>query len=304
MIWKTAKLTEVKQAPQARSRDGPAMFRPDGRVVAAETAAGLAMARAPRRRRGPGRAARRVRRGWRPVLAPGRRPRGGLEGGGEVGLQVLEILEPDRDAQEARRDPGRRQVGLARLAVRGRRRVDDHRVDAPERGGQLGERQRVDAGARPATRPPSTSKASIPPRRPPELAKRDLVLGMAGEARVEDAPDAGLPLEPGRQGGGGRGVALGADGEGQDPAQDEEGIERAERGAGIDLDALDLGDEVAPAGDDPGDDVAVAAEELGRRLGDEVGAELQRPADVGRRERVVDDVAARRARWASSASAA
>ena len=38
------------------------------------------------------------------------------------------------------------------LAVRRRRRVDDHRVDAAERGGQLGEAQRVDdrATGRPA----------------------------------------------------------------------------------------------------------------------------------------------------------
>ena len=44
------------------------------------------------------------------------------------------------------------------------------------------------------------------------------------------------------------------------------------------------------AGDDAGDDVAVAAEELRRRLDHEVRAELERPADVRRRERVVDDV--------------
>ena len=45
-----------------------------------------------------------------------------------------------------------------------------------------------------------------------------------------------------------------------------------------------------PTGDDAGDDVAVAAEELRRRLDDEVRAELERPADVRRGERVVDDV--------------
>ena len=99
-----------------------------------------------------------------------------------------------------------------------------------------------------------------------------------------------LTLEPGRQCRGGRGVALGPDGEGQDPAQDEEGLERAEGRAGIDLDALDVGDQRPRPGHDPGDHVAVPAEELGRRLGDQVRPELERPADVRRGERVVDDV--------------
>ena len=63
---------------------------------------------------------------------------------------------------------------------------------------------------------------------------------------------------------------------------------------GLDLDALDAVDALARAGDDAGDDVAVAAEVLRRRLDDEVGAEVERPADVRRGERVVDDVASRR----------
>ena len=85
-------------------------------------------------------------------------------------------------------------------------------------------------------------------------------------------------------------MALDADGEGQDPAQDEERLERTERRPGIDLDALDPGDQLGRAGDHAGDDVAVAAQELGRRFDDEVRAEVERAADVGRRERVVDDV--------------
>ena len=85
-------------------------------------------------------------------------------------------------------------------------------------------------------------------------------------------------------------MALGTDGEGQDPAQDEERLERPEGRPGVDLDALDAGDERPVAGHDPGDQVAVAAEELRRRFGDEVRPELERPADVRRGERVVDDV--------------
>ena len=121
--------------------------------------------------------------------------------------------------------------------------------------------------ARPASRPPATSKASIPPDDArPELADRDVVLRMAGEARVEDRAHAVLTLEPGGQCRGRPGVALGAHGEGQDPAQDEERLERAEGRAGIDLDPLDVRDPLGRTGDDAGDDVAVAAQELGRRI--------------------------------------
>ena len=59
-----------------------------------------------------------------------------------------------------------------------------------------------------------------------------------------------------------------------------------------------VGDERRGARDDAGDQVAVAAEVLRRRLDHEVRAELEGPADVRRRERVVDDVR-RTVAWAS-----
>ena len=120
--------------------------------------------------------------------------------------------------------------------------MDDHRVDAAERGGQLGERHGVDD--RPAGGPATLDLEGEHPAGDagPELAQRDVVLGMARQTRVEDGTHAVLTLEPGRQCRGGRGVALDPDGEGQDPAQDEEGLERPEGRAGIDLDALDVGD--------------------------------------------------------------
>ena len=84
-------------------------------------------------------------------------------------------------------------------------------------------------------------------------------------------------------------MALHPDREGRDAAQDEERVERCERRAGIDLDALDRGDPLLRADDDAGEHVAVAAQVLRRRLDDEVRPELERPADVRRGERVVDD---------------
>ncbi len=212
------------------------------------------------------------------------------EGRVEVVLQVLEILEPDRHAEQTGRDPGGQQLGLGRLAMRGRRRVDDHRVDAPERGGQLGQAEGVDdrpAGLAAALDLEGEHAAGDPR---PELPERDVMLRVAVEARVEDRAHAVVTLEPGRQCRGRRGVALDPQGEGQDPAQDEERLERTERRPGIDLGALDARDPLGRAGDHAGDDVAVAAQELGRRFDHEIRAEVERAADVGRGERVVDHV--------------
>ena len=168
--------------------------------------------------------------------------------------------------------------------------MDDHRVDAPERGGQLGQLHGVDDG--PAGRAASLDleREHAAAHAGPELASGHVVLGMAGQARVQDRPDARLGLQPRRQARGRSRVPLGSDGEGEDPAEDEERVERTERGAGVDLDAPDLGDPLRRPGDDAGDHVAVAAQELGGGLDHEVGAERQRTADVGRGERVVDDV--------------
>ena len=62
--------------------------------------------------------------------------------------------------------------------------------------------------------------------------------GWLRKARVEHGPDARLGLQPGREARGGSRMPLGTDGQGQDAAQDEERLERAEGGAGVDLDAM------------------------------------------------------------------
>ena len=127
MIWRTAKSTDVnsRHIPypiRASGRSGRTVGRGRPRRPAV-----LAMAVAPRRRR-----------------APGRTAAAADEGRVEVVLQVLEVLEPDRHAQQTGRDAGGQQLGLGQLALRGRRRVDDHRVDAPERGRQLGQAAGLD----------------------------------------------------------------------------------------------------------------------------------------------------------------
>ena len=208
------------------------MLRPDGRVRAVETTAGLAMARTPRRRRAPGRAARRAS-----AAAAAR-------AAAKSACRSSRSSSPTETRSRPGVIPAAEQLGLGRLAMRGRRRVDDHRVDAPERGGQFGERQCVDD--RPAGGAATVDLEGHHPAGDagPELAQRDVVLGMARQTRVEDGTHAVLTLEPGRECRGRGGVALDPDGQGQDPAQDEERLERTERRAGVDLDALDGGDEL------------------------------------------------------------
>ena len=145
--------------------------------------------------------------------------------------------------------------------------------------------------ARPPSRPPTTSKASIPPPLPsPELLLRDGTLRMAGETRIEDASHGRVTLEPRRESQGVGGVAVDPHGECEEAPEDEERLEWSERAARVDLRASHLLDQRPRPGGDTGHEVAVTAEVLGGRLHDDVGAELERPADVRRGERVVDDV--------------
>ncbi len=49
-------------------------------------------------------------------------------------------------------------------------------------------------------------------------------------------------------------------------------------------------DQVTPTRNDAGQDIAVAGQVLRRRFDDEIGSQLERPAEIRRREGVVDDV--------------
>jgi hypothetical protein len=75
-----------------------------------------------------------------------------------------------------------------------------------------------------------------------------------------------------------------------DPAQDEEGVHRPGRAPDRVLEEGELRSQLRVLPDErPRDDVRVAAEVLRERMDHEVGAELDRSLEVGRRERVVDD---------------
>ena len=150
--------------------------------------------------------------------------------------------------------------------------MDDHRVDAAQRGGQLRERQGVDerlAGGAPAGDLEGEHPAG---RARAELALRRRRAAGGWEARIEDAVDAVLALEPGgecrgvparaarrgRRGSGCR-AGRGRPRAGRASRRSRSGRARPRRCA-------------PPTGDDAGDQVAVAAEELRRRFDDQVRA--------------------------------
>ena len=127
------------------------------------------------------------------------------EGRAEVRLEVLDVLEPDRDAQQAGRDARLEQLRLGELALRGRRRMDDHRVDAAQGRGELRQAEVVD------DRPAGLAAAGDlegehPAGRPrPELALRRPHAGDGsgdrGRGRCARRPDArARPPVPRRSG--------------------------------------------------------------------------------------------------------
>ena len=209
------------------------------------------------------------------------------EAGREIEPEVVEVFEAHRAAQEPWRDPRLDELRVVELAMGGGRRMGDDRVDAAQGRGQLGDREGVDERA--ATRPATGDLEGKHATADRELAAAQGVLRVAGQPRVADPHDGRLRLEPGGQDRRGGRVALHPDGQRREAAQDEVGRQRRERAAGVDLDLADGRDSLARAGHGAGQDVGVAADELRRRFGHEVGAELDRPAEVRRGERVVDD---------------
>src|SRR3954447_6722275 len=276
MIWTTAKSTDV------RSRHRPWPNWANG-LVGASVA--LAVAEAPVAAAGVATA------GF--LDADGRWASGSasdLERRGEVGLEVFEVLQPDRHAEQAGRDARGDELLIRELALRRRWRVDDERVDAAERRGQLREPHRVDDRLTALT-PTLDLEGEHPARRAvAELAHGNVMLGMRREARVHHANHAVLTLQPPRECRGVPHVPFHPDAEAQQPAQDEERIERTDRPARVVLERLDAPDEVCATRDHTGDHVTVPAQELGGRLEHQVGTQLERATDIGGRERVVDDV--------------
>ena len=84
--------------------------------------------------------------------------------------------------------------------------------------------------------------------------------------------------------------ALDADLQRLQPLEQHPGVERAERRAGLAQEGVEVvGDELLVGEDDAAEAAALAVDVLGRRIDDDVGAELQRLLQERRGEDVVDD---------------
>ena len=222
MIWATAKSTDVsrRQIPRPTWANG---FVGAPVALAAWTAAGVAT--------GTGLDADR---------SAARGAAGDLERSGEVGLEILDVLESHGHAQQTRVDARRDQLVLGELALGGRWRVDDERVDAAERGGQLGEGHRIDDRLTGLATTLDLEGEHPAGDAVAELADGDVVLGMAGETWVHDADHAFLTLEPRRECRRIPRMALHPHAQRQQPAQDEERIEGTDGAARVVLERLDL----------------------------------------------------------------
>ena len=151
--------------------------------------------------------------------------------------QVVEILQPDRDAEQPGGDPALGEGRVVELAVGRRRRVDDHREDAAERRGQLRQRQRVDDG--PAGLATALELEGEHPAAVPRSWRRgNVVLGMArqrrGGRRASRPPDARASAASAVAVAAWRSIRIAS--VEQATEREERGVRR-QRGAGIDLDA-------------------------------------------------------------------
>ena len=123
------------------------------------------------------------------------------------------------------------------------------------------------------------------------------VARIALEARVEDLGDGRRRREQRRDALRVVAVALHAHRERLQAAQREEAVERRRNPAERVLEeAQPLAHRAIARADEAADDVGVAADVLGRRVHDDVGAQLERLLQVRARERVVDDQQRRRRR--------
>ena len=206
------------------------------------------------------------------------------ERGLEVGEQVVGRLDPDGEAHQV---AGRRERARRCGCVRHPGRVLDQALDTAERFRELEDRRAGDEvdRLRLGLQQERDHAAEVA-----HLGARDVVARMVRQAGVEHALDGRVPVEELGDLPGVLGVLAHAHRERLDPAQDEPRVEGAGDGAERLLQEVEaFRQRVVVRRDEPADRVAVAAEVLRRRVDDDVGAELERLLQVGRRERVVDD---------------
>ena len=168
------------------------------------------------------------------------------------------------------------------------RRMLDQGVGVAEADGALDHRQRVHHFA--SRRQPAGELEGDHAAEGAHLAPGEGVLVEAFEPGIVDPGDRRVVFQRPRHRQRRRRVAVHAQLQGLDPAHDLERRQRRHHRAGHVLQPLqaDGGHVLGRSGGEAGDEIAVAAEILGRRMDDDVGAQLDRPGQVGGGVGVVD----------------
>jgi hypothetical protein len=253
----------------------------------------------------------------------------------QVPEDVVDGLQPDRQAHQVRRHAGGLLVGFAQLAVGGRCRMDHQGLGVADVGQVRAELQGVDealAGFLSTLDAEAEQRAGARMARAAQVALRQRMAGALGQARIVDPGHARMLLRGAaprpaafsqwrsmrtagsrcpaaaarpihrRQRRAERAQRLHAGLHGE--AEVAEGFVEAHavialRGLGHLRELAVVPGELARLDDHAAHGGAVAAEELGGRMHDDVGAVLDRPAQIGRGEGVVDHQrhAGSRATW-------
>mmetsp|Transcript_5968 Transcript_5968/g.23710 ORF Transcript_5968/g.23710 Transcript_5968/m.23710 type:complete len:562 (+) Transcript_5968:426-2111(+) len=210
--------------------------------------------------------------------------------GGQVAAQIGHVLDADRQPHQRIGDA---QTGphLGRDGgMRHQRGQGDQALDPAEAFGQREQLDPLQKAAR--TGEVGLQRDADHAAAATHLPRGQLVLRMAGQTGVEHPLDLRLLAEPGRQFGGAGVVPLETQRQGLEAAQRQEAVERAgHRADGVVQKAELLAQRRLPrlAADDghTTDHIAVAVQELGGRVDDQVEAERQRPLGPGAGEGVV-----------------
>src|SRR5690242_8874178 len=270
----------------------------EGAAVASELAERISQSGRPAQRgaaKGSGltlrhfRGARRCRlerRKCRNVRPDPRLGEGSVEGLGEVGDQVVGILDTDREADQVVLDPDLLPLLAGELVEAHDRGLLDEALHPAQGGGDEGDRARVHhPGGRVQV---ARDLEGHHPAEAPHLLAGDLMLGVAGQAGVMHPRDARMAGEKlGHRLGVGV-LPLHAQGEGLEAAHQQVGREGIDHRAGDALEPPDAADQVGGAEHRAGQQVIEAAQVLGGGMHHEVDAPLERALVVGGGERGVD----------------
>jgi hypothetical protein len=165
--------------------------------------------------------------------------------------------------------------------------MDDQGLDTAETGRAAGIAQTVDEALRGLV-----AAGEVEAQHPAEavhLRGRDAVLRMIRQARVVHRGDGRMRPDRPREGQAVAVVLADPQRQGPDAPQQQPGVDRAEDGPGDDRGVPDARQEVGRSGEDPGGQVAVAAEVLRGAVPHQIGPEGQRPAVHRCGEGVVGD---------------